>query len=79
MTVSLFDLRRMDFARKLPERARLMRDDMLRADAAVSAATALIPFSQRHPRLVTLDDETQPTDVHKKGVKASRQARPFQL
>jgi hypothetical protein len=44
MTVSLFDLRRMDFARKLPERARLMRDDMLRADAAVSAATALIPF-----------------------------------
>jgi len=52
MTVSLFDLRRMDFARKLPERARLMRDDMLRADAAVaavSAATALIPFAAAPP------------------------------
>jgi hypothetical protein len=52
MTVSLFDLRRMDFARKLPERARLMRDDMLRADAAVaavSAATALSPFAAAPP------------------------------
>ena len=73
MTVSLFDLRRMDFARKLPERARLMRDDMLRADAAVAAVTAatagvLIPFRGRHPR----GDETiaaQPTDVPNKQVK----------
>ena len=59
MTVSLFDLRRMDFARKLPERARLMRDDMLRADAAVAAVTAataapsadpLSRLTHTHPR-----------------------------
>ena len=56
MTVSLFDLRRMDFARKLPERARLMRDDMLRADAAVAAVTAATAApsaespSRQHPR-----------------------------
>jgi hypothetical protein len=58
MTVSLFDLRRMDFARKLPERARLMRDDMLRADAAVaavSAATALDPFRGGTPAARRVD------------------------
>ena len=81
MTVSLFDLRRMDFARKLPERARLMRDDMLRADAAVAAVTAataapsadpLSRLTHTHPR----GDETfcgcadtEPTDVPNKKVK----------
>lgn len=76
MTVSLFDLRRMDFARKLPERARLMRDDMLRADAAVAAVTAATaapsaesPFAAAPAR----GDETltrrEPTDVPNKQVK----------
>jgi len=76
MTVSLFDLRRMDFARKLPERARLMRDDMLRADAAVSAATALIPFRGGTPgssHLMTRHSRRTFTR------KVLNDARPFQL
>ena len=72
MTVSLFDLRRMDFARKLPERARLMRDDMLRADAAVAAVTAATaapsadPLTRRHPRDVKDARRRAPTDVPNK-------------
>ena len=78
MTVSLFDLRRMDFARKLPERARLMRDDMLRADAAVaavSAATALHPF--RGGTVASTLDETQPSAVHKKRAKSIATSTTF--
>ena len=81
MTVSLFDLRRMDFARKLPERARLMRDDMLRADAAVAAVTAataapsadpLSRLTHTHPRgdeTIAACADTEPTDVPNKKVK----------
>lgn len=81
MTVSLFDLRRMDFARKLPERARLMRDDMLRADAAVAAVTAATaapsadPLTRRHThtraatKLFAACADTVPTDVPNKQVK----------